>query len=80
MPPAFIGLFLILIRIINIASHPRHHEQHQQHNNHRLPDLSDFSDDVVSVCCSLMPLNRNKFIAIIKKTVSKLINIQSRKL
>lgn len=64
MLPAFIGLFLFLIRIINVTAHPRHHEQHQQHNNnHRLPDLSDFSDDVVSVCCFTMPLNHTSLLA-----------------
>lgn len=47
-----IGLFLLVVRVINIESHPRHdrNDDTRLSNNNKL--LTDFSDDVVS---SLFP-------------------------
>lgn len=43
-----IGLFLLIVRVINIESHPRHDrtDDTSLSNNNKL--LTDYSDDVVS--------------------------------
>lgn len=42
----FIGVFLLIVHVINVESHPRHENSHKHGHKNKL--LTDFSDDVVS--------------------------------